>query len=413
MTQKGKPKIYLSTQAGNLPESTEIDLPLSKSESNRILILNKVFGIHSDPRKFSDSSDSKTLFEALDSKEPILDLGDGGTTYRFLTAFFATKGEKKILYCSERMEERPIRPLVDALTKMGAEIQYLKKEGFPPVQIKNEKAIHGAHSIDIDLGQSSQFASSLALVAPLFGGSLELKYSSKKVSLPYLEMTLDLLADFGMEVQRNENGVKISGSVGSNKTLLPTSDWSSAIFPILHFSLSPLESLTLNGLKENSIQGDSILFAWLKYFGLKGHFTGCALVLYKSDEKELPEKLDLKNQPDLALPFICWCLIKNKKCTLTGLEHLQFKESNRLKCLQSEVEKLGFSFSIDQGSAILEGQKGNFLSDEIETYNDHRIAMSMSLFCWVQHLAIKNPQVVEKSFPNYWKELSKIGIAVS
>ncbi len=388
--------IKISLERTKVPEKVSIQLPLSKSESNRAILLLNQLGLDASAITYSDSSDTQTLAEALRSKEKEINLGEGGTTYRFLTAYYAASGQPKTLNCSPRMMERPIAPLVDALEYLGADINYIKNEGFPPLRILNTNPLKNEGAVEISQSISSQFASALCLAAPLIKGGADIVNVGKPVSNPYLDMTLSLLQVFGMKVERSENKISIRGDLKRPERLQINRDWSAASFFICLAALLEIQTLEFPRLRKDNFQGDEILFDWAGYFGMKAFESGGGIEFKRIGQPSFPSKMKLKDYPDLGLPLITFSRIKNFGTTFSGLKHLKFKESDRLKVLDEEFKK------------VYEEPNPSFYS-----HFDHRIAMSLSMLATEVPIEIQNPEVVNKSFPGFWTEYQKFGFNLS
>lgn len=398
-------KIVLGPPSGKL-EGT-IDLPYSKSEYNRALILEAISQGKISIEKSSDSLDSQDLKRCLSDNSTELDAGNGGTTYRFLAAYFAAIGMEKKLFGSKRMYDRPIAPLVDGLRTLGAKIDYLEKEGFPPLHIHSDPdGLRSNGPIMIDSSSSSQFLSALLLVSPLIENGIEIKIDEDLVSASYLKMTLRMLHDSGLKIDRSKSKIRVAGSI-KETTLKVGRDWSSASFWYCHIALNPGSSIVLNGLESTGLQGDEVLkdlgdlFGWETEFNAEG-----TLVKWKSIT---PSKRDinLSSTPDLAPPLMVLAAIKDLPYTFSGIEHLRIKESDRLASLDQELTKAGLR--------TISGSKGGkYLIEKLETrdpqlvfksYNDHRMAMALSLFANQEQVEIQNPDVVKKSYPTYWEDM--------
>ncbi len=371
----------------------EIDLPSSKSISNRLLIIQSLSENKFEIENLSDSDDTKSLKEALNPSKTTIDIGAAGTSFRFLTAFLSTqKGEEFILTGTERIKERPIKILVDVLRKMGAQIEYLEKEGFPPLNIQGSKLKGG--EIEIDGGISSQFISALLLISPTLTEGLNLSIIGELVSKPYVKMTLSLMEEFGVIHSWNNNTISIKHQKYIAQNYTVESDWSAASFWFEISALSDNCNIKLNGLTENSIQGDKKVMELFEELGVHSTFENGTLTLTKNKILNFPNTLDLLETPDLYQPLKCTLFGLNKCSNFSGLTTLKNKETNRITAVENELLKLNSS-------------------KIIETYHDHRMAMSLAPLC-LKHgeLQINNIEVVSKSYPCFWEDLEKAGFKI-
>lgn len=399
-----------------IPNQT-IHISGSKSESNRLLILQKFLNSFCI-NDLSNSEDTMLLQKALSSNNDIIDINHAGTAMRFLTSYFAIQeGKTIILTGSERMRQRPIQPLVDALRHIGAKIEYLENEGFPPLKITGQKITK--NFVEIPANISSQFITSLILIATQLENGLEIKLNGKITSRPYLEMTLNLLRSIAPQknlVEFSNSIIKISPfnkiQLKKNKpTFIVESDWSSASY---FYSLAAIgkRKITLKNFKKNSLQGDSILVKiFSEFFGIKTIFTeNESIILFPKENFDYPKNimLDMNDCPDIVQTICVTATALKIPFQITGLATLKIKETDRLLALQNELLKLGAKTKITDNSIhSLEFQEiDNNIS--IATYNDHRMAMSFTSFALIKELSIENPNVVEKSYPNFWKDFFQI-----
>ena len=383
----------------------------SKSESNRLLILQQIFP-EINIENLSDSDDSVHMQHALSSKDEVADIGHAGTAMRFLTAFFATrKGTTKILQGSERMHNRPIKILVDALKDLGADIEYLEKEGYPPLKIKGENLIKD--SVRINGNVSSQYISALMLIAPSLPKGLEIQLEGKVTSIPYIKMTLTLLSQLGVEGTFNETTIKIKPKVTlEKKTLVVEADWSSASYFYSLVALSKIGSeIKLSSYKKESLQGDSCLAEIYQHFGVTTRFSENSITLKKENKHKTNNlELNLKNAPDIAQTIAVTCFGTGISCDLEGLHTLKIKETDRLEALKEELTKLGASISVTNESLHLETSDKIENNIAIKTYNDHRMAMAFAPLALRKEITILDSEVVTKSFQNFWKDMQQVGI---
>ncbi len=390
----------------------ELKISGSKSETNRLLILRALFSDF-DIKNISNSDDSKILEKALKSKEKIIDIHHAGTAMRFLTAYFSQlEGREVILTGSKRMQERPIKILVDSLISLGADICYEKKNGYPPLRIKGKKIKGG--SIKLPAGISSQYVSALLLIAPALENGIELSLLGKTTSLPYIEMTLFLLKNFGVNTYFDGKKIKINSNIQFKKAKQTVeSDWSSASYFYSIVALSKNAEITLSSYKSKSLQGDSILKNIYEKLGVKSIFKDNCLLL-KKEQINFPDWIDLNlsKTPDIAQTIAVTCYGLGIGCNLEGLHTLKIKETDRLVALERELKKLGATIKISESSLTL-SPGNNFIQNcSISTYNDHRMAMSFAPLSLKIPLQIKDYKVVSKSYPNFWKDLVKLNFII-
>jgi 3-phosphoshikimate 1-carboxyvinyltransferase len=394
----------------NLIDSS-LSISGSKSESNRLLLLQKLFG-NIQLSNISDAHDVEVMQKALQTSLNKVDIHHAGTAMRFLTAYFAVAEKKEVLLTgSERMQNRPIQILVEALQSLGADIQYVNKTGFPPLLIKGKEITK--NEIELSANVSSQYISALLLVAPKLAKGLKLKLKGEITSLPYLKMTLNLLAQIGVKYTFENQLI----AVFPKEKIKPfqftiESDWSSASY---HFSLVAIaENLKLNlkHFKNDSLQGDSRLVKIYQHFGVEALLENGVLKLRKKPGFILPKSVELNliEQPDLAQTIAVTCLGLGIGCKLTGLHTLKIKETDRLQALKNELEKFGAQVEIDDKSLVLKSPKKLNHNVSIKTYQDHRMAMAFAPLAIKIALSIENHEVVEKSYPKFWDDLKKIGI---
>lgn len=379
----------------------------SKSESNRLLIINALYDQAIALHNLSDAQDTDLLLRALNSKESQIDIHHAGTAMRFLTAFFAIQDQRNVILTgSERMKQRPIGILVDALRSLGASIAYLEKEGFPPLKIHGKKLTK--NHVRLDAHVSSQFITALLLIAPKLENGLKIELIGKITSLPYLMMTISMMKSLGFEIDFQENIIQIQPKSKLDKqSFTIESDWSSASYFYSIAALSENPEIQLSAYKSDSLQGDAELQNIYKtYFGIQTQFQGNSIRLTKdSNFKFQAFHLDLNSTPDTAQTIAVTCAGLNLKCKLTGLETLKNKETDRLVALQNELQKVGTKTIITEDSLEIVDFENASKLPQIETYNDHRMAMAFAPLYKKMDLEILNPSVVEKSYPQFWEDL--------
>lgn len=403
--------LLLQTTHSNL--QAQIAVTGSKSETNRLLLLQALFP-NITLANTSNSDDSEVMEKALKGSEEIVDIHHAGTAMRFLTAFFAVnEGREVVLTGSQRMTERPIKVLVEALEQLGAQITYENQEGYPPIRIKGQKII--ASKVNIPANVSSQYISALLLVAPKLENGIEINLVGEITSVPYIKMTLALLNDLGIETSFEGNTLKVFPKAAvASREMVVESDWSSASYFFSLAALSETASITINSYKENSLQGDSALVEIYKLLGVDSHFENNALTLTKNTNYT-PEtlNLDLNNTPDIAQTIVVTCLGLGIGCHLTGLHTLKIKETDRLEALRIELTKLGANISVTNDSLTLIPTEKINESIKIATYNDHRMAMAFAPLALKVPIIIENAEVVSKSYPDFWDDMKKLDFIIS
>ena len=393
--------------------SQKITISGSKSESNRLLILQKLFSEISI-ENLSDSDDSVHMKHALSTENELVDIGHAGTAMRFLTSYFATtEGKKVILTGSERMQNRPIKILVDALQDLGAKIEYQDKIGYPPLRILGTKITK--EKVQIHGNVSSQYISSLLLVASKLENGLTIELLGEITSIPYIEMTLSLLNQIGIETKFEGNCIQVfPKKLIEKQTIVVESDWSSASYFYSIVALSEIGSeISLTAYKKNSLQGDSCLAVIYQHFGVETVFQQNTITLKKVQEssKNLLE-IDLKNAPDIAQTIAITCFSEGIACNLSGLHTLKIKETDRLEALHDELTKLGATISVTDKSLHLEKSSTIHKNIKITTYNDHRMAMAFAPLALKVPIKILDAEVVTKSYQKFWEDMQLIGIEV-
>ena len=382
----------------------------SKSESNRMLVLQKLFReitIHN----LSDSDDTHHLQDALSSQDVEINVGHAGTAMRFLTAFFAIQQKRAtILSGSERMHQRPIKVLVEALRALGAEIYYLKNEGFPPLKIIGKQLTK--EQVKINGNISSQYISALLLIAASLPNGLRIELIGEITSIPYINMTLSLLNQIGITTSFKDQIIQVHPFEEAKKhTLEVESDWSSASYFYSIAALSSIGSeIRLSSYKKESLQGDAILANIYKSFGVETVYETNSIILRKTKEPNKEHlSIDLNKAPDIAQTIAVTCYGLGVSCELLGLHTLKIKETDRLEALHSELTKLGANISVTSNSLYLKSRSEIVADVSIETYNDHRMAMAFAPLGMKIPLEILDADVVTKSYRNFWKDLQKIG----
>ncbi len=395
----------ITLKSGSKNIEATIHLPASKSISNRALIIQALCDKKFNIENLSNADDTVTLQKLLNCDEKILNAGEGGTTFRFLLAYLALKGEQVVLTGSERMLQRPIQPMVDALNRLGANIEYGERNGFPPLKINESKLVGG--TIEIDAGISSQFISALLLIAPYLKNGLTIKRKGKEVSATYTEMTIALMQNFGADVKRKGDLIAVANQHYLPKDLGVESDWSAASYWFAMAALAETSNIFLENLHEKSLQGDSVIVDIMKNFAVETHFENGGVRLIKN-KNTLPEKFeyDFLNCPDLFQTVCVVCAAFNFPSRFTGLQTLKHKETDRLAAMETELKKL--NAVVKRGADSFEIIKGIDLNLEahVSTYNDHRMAMAFApLALKMKTVTVEKPDVVSKSYPGFWKDV--------
>lgn len=399
---------------------TTIKITGSKSETNRLLLLKALFpNIHVE--NISNSDDSEAMQKALQEKAEssdirIVDIHHAGTAMRFLTAFFATKASNElILTGSQRMQERPIQILVEALQQLGVEITYEKNIGYPPIRIKGKKITANQVTLKADI--SSQYISALLLIAPRLENGLQLNLEGTITSMPYLKMTLALLEELGITThfEGNRITVKPKAEVVS-QVVTVESDWSSASYWYSIIALSGIGTqVTLSSYKKNSLQGDAALAEMYQKFGVETVFNANHSITLSKIKGPSDEVVcfELNNSPDVAQTIAVTCFGLGMGCDLYGLHTLKIKETDRLEALKKELSKLGAAISVTNDSLHLKVSKESPLEHvKIATYQDHRMAMAFAPLALKVPIIIEEAEVVSKSYPDFWNDLKNVGFTI-
>jgi len=385
----------------------------SKSESNRLILLRaytsyfKIFNL-------SDSDDTQLMLSAIESDKKEINIGHAGTAMRFLTSYYSSISKNsKILTGSNRMKQRPISILVDALKHLGCDIEYVEKSGFPPLKINGKNILRNSITLPADV--SSQYISSLMMLGVSLENGLKIKLSSEITSLPYILMTKKIIDRIGGITKIDDGEITIEPFI---EKVIPEqfveSDWSSASYFFSIAALSKSVKLTLSTFFKDSLQGDSKLVDIYKIFGIETKFEEDHIILTKN-KIDLPKSinLNLKDSPDLAQTIIVTCLGLGVDCTLDGLHTLKIKETDRLIALKNEIEKFNVDkVEITEDSITLENNSNLKHEVVIDTYNDHRMAMSFAPLSLLVPIKINNPEVVTKSYVNFWNDLESLGFNI-
>lgn len=408
-----KMNLKLSTNSQFTIDNSQLNITGSKSETNRLLLLQELFP-NITLANTSNSDDSEVMQKALEGREEIVDIHHAGTAMRFLTAYFAVnEGREVLLTGSQRMTERPIKVLVEALEQLGAKISYEKEVGYPPIRILGQKIT--ASKVSIPANVSSQYISALLLIAPKLENGIEITLVGEITSVPYIKMTLALLNDLDIKTSFEGNVITVYPKQEvESKVMTVESDWSSASYFFSLAALAENARISLTSYKQTSLQGDSALVEIYKQLGVETHFEENKMTLIKQPNFK-PEtlNLELNNTPDIAQTIVVTCLGLGIGCHLTGLHTLKIKETDRLEALQIELTKLGANISVSNDSLTLVASTKINHNVSIATYNDHRMAMAFAPLALKVPIIIENAEVVSKSYPDFWNDLKILGFEIS
>ncbi len=388
-----------------------ISLPASKSISHRVLIIQALCGEAFSISHLSDSDDTVLLRDALAHalSGDSFDMDNAGTPFRFLTAFFALTEGERVLTGGERMVQRPIGPLVDAMNEMGAHITYLNHDGFPPIHIEGTHLDGGKVNIAADV--SSQFVSALLLIAPKLHKGIELHLQNSVASQPYIKMTLDVMRHFGIAASWQHDVIRIAPQAYQSKNITIEPDWSAAAFWYEIVALAPNAEVTLLGLHHDSLQGDAQVAEIFEKLGVETFYSEQGVHLKKSHTIVDFIEIDFRHIPDMFPAIVATCAALHVKFRFTGIENLRIKESDRVEAMMSALGKMGYQFHYDEPHTL------SFLNEmlpttdapiECDTYKDHRIAMALAPLCLCHHeITLKDADSVKKSYPHFFKDLAQ------
>lgn len=391
-----------------------INLTASKSISNRALIIKALSLTDFTIDNLAEAKDTKIISALInDFNNGIrkFDVGHAGTVMRFFTAFLASKNVDAEITGSSRMQERPIKVLVDALNSLGAEISYLKNAGYPPIKIS--PSVLSKNSVDIDGSVSSQYISALMLIAPSLPNGLEINFTSELVSKPYLNMTSEIMKYFGAGIKwQKDSKVEIESGQYKAKDFFVEADWSSASYWYGIAALSDEFSVKLKGLSKDSLQGDAEVARIYESFGVETEFENEGVAISKRKDKEVVKEFifDFETCPDIAQTVAVTCAGLNVKAKFTGLQTLRIKETDRIKALEDELNQLGFKVEVDGDDLmILNTERPIKFEQSVKTYDDHRMALAFAPLSLVSTITIEDEDVIVKSYPNYWNDLKEVG----
>ena len=398
--------------------NAQIMLPASKSISNRALIINALGNGTHQPENLSDCDDTQVMIRALQAQPgETIDIMAAGTAMRFLTAYLSVTPGDRIITGTQRMKQRPIQVLVDALRELGANIEYVEKEGFPPLRIQGTTLTQSHISLPGNI--SSQYISALLMIAPTLKNGLLITLTGDIISRPYIDLTLQLMKDFGAQASWvNDHELKVEPQPYHSTPYYIEGDWSAASYWLEIVALSKDATITLPSLFRKSYQGDSKM---ADYFGLLGagiSYQENGIIIRKPKMVDLSQavhvNLDFTNQPDLAQTFVVTCALLNITFRFTGLQTLKIKETDRIAALICEMKKLGYVLHEAEDSILYwNGERCERSGEAIDTYEDHRMAMAFAPACLVlPDICINDPHVVSKSYPRYWDDLRAAGFTI-
>jgi 3-phosphoshikimate 1-carboxyvinyltransferase len=401
-----------------------ISLAGSKSISNRVLIIRALSGEDFPIHRLANAQDTETLQALLATEASVLDAGAAGTTFRFLTAYLSTRPGEQVLTGTERMKQRPVGVLVEALRQLGARIEYLEKEGYPPLRIGESQHFGQTGQVSIPASTSSQYITALLLLAPTLPRGLQLELEGQIVSRPYIEMTLRLMAYFGVEHQWEGQVISVAPQAYQARPFTVEADWSAASYYYSLAALSDSCDLQLDGLFAESLQGDAVLQDMYRAFGVETTFNETGLQLTKAaDASPAPIfEYDFLSCPDTAQTLAVTCAGLGAQGLFTGLETLRIKETDRIAALKAELSKVNVFLSklpprmapkTGKEYFLQEGQAAWSEAPVFATYEDHRMAMAFAPLALLGDIRVAEPMVVRKSYPDFWKDLEKLGFRIT
>ena len=393
--------------------NTHIELPHSKSISNRLLVMNALSKQPVEMLHLSDADDTKLMQEALNIRNGMVNVGNAGTCMRFLTAYYALMAEDVVLHGTERMHQRPIGDLVDVLVQLGADIDYVDQIGFPPLRIKGKKL--KGETVSISTNISSQFISALMMIAPMFEKGLTIQMIGPKISASYLDLTAKWMRKNGIVVDLTDNTIKVSNGDYIMNATIPEPDWSAASYWYVIAAFAKKAEIQIANLTKQDTQPDAIIANYMLNYGINTTFHRNYITLSKINCLLQNSYYSLKQNPDIVPSLAVLFAGKNLEAELTDIAHLRYKETDRMNAIVNELNKLGFDTSHTSDAIQIMPSNIYFNPNvKIETYGDHRMAMAFApLALLVDHLTIMNPEVVNKSYPHFWQDLKKAGFKIT
>ena len=395
------------------PIDAKLEIGGSKSISNRVLLIRSLCNQSFDIDNLSDSDDTQTMLKLTQEESDHYDVHHAGTCFRFLTARLAITEDEQVLTGSSRMLQRPIGPLVDALRYIGADIEYMGEEGYPPLKIKTFSN-QDKDEVKIDAGISSQFISALCMIAPVLPQGLKINLKGILVSKPYLDMTLRIMKDFGVESNFENNTISIRSQAYIAKDYLVESDWSSVSYHYAIVALNPGSRIKLKHYFKDSYQGDSRTQDLYKSFGVKTLYDKSTIELSHIGTHKKELSYDFIEQPDLVQTYAVIAAGLGLDMSYKGVQTLAIKETDRMSALQSELSKVGITITQSEYEFdYIQRGKAKIVNPIFETYEDHRMAMAMAPLAIISPIYINNPEVVTKSYPNFWNDLVTLGFTIT
>ena len=399
----------------------DVKLPASKSISNRALIIYSLAGGSILPQNLSDCDDTSVIVNALRNMPETIDIKAAGTAMRFMTAYLSVMPGTHVLTGTERMKHRPIGILVDALRRLGADIGYVGEEGFPPLRITGQPLLGG--ELELPGNVSSQYISGLLMIGPVLKHGLTLKLQGDVISRPYIDLTLWMMREFGADAEwTGPDTIEVKAQPYKAREYFIENDWSGASYwyEMVALSQDKEAEVKLSGLMDGSKQGDSSVRYIFSLLGVKTVFetkeegVPQTVTLKKSGRRVPRLEYDFVNSPDLAQTFVVACAMLGVKFHFTGLRTLKIKETDRIEALKTEMRKLGFVLHDKNDSELIwDGERCEPAEDtSIDTYEDHRMALAFAPVAFKQPVTINNPQVVTKSYPDFWNHLSLAGFDI-
>ena len=405
----------ISIQFKNKTLKGEVQLPSSKSISNRALILHALSGGTTLPANLSDCDDTRVMVRALDGHPQHIDIMAAGTAMRFLTAYLSVTPGTRVITGTERMQQRPIRILADALRSLGADIRYIKSEGFPPLRITGRTL--ETSEVSLPGNVSSQYISALLMIGPMLPDGLTLHLTGELISRPYIDLTIGLMQEFGAQVAWQTGSdaplIRVEPQPYRPHPFTVESDWSAASYWYEITALCDEATVRLPGLRADSLQGDSAVASLFEKLGVRTHYTDEGVLLEKCPRAISRMDYDFTDQPDLAQTFVVACALLDVPFRFCGLQSLKIKETDRIAALIAEMRKLGYVLQEESDHAALVWDGTRVTADShpvIRTYDDHRMALAFApASLRINSLHISDPHVVSKSYPHYWDDLSQAG----
>lgn len=400
----------------------KVKLTGSKSIANRVLLIQALTQGSFEIENISESDDTNTLIQLLKSDAYELDAHHAGTTFRFMTAYLAVRGENRVLTGSARMKQRPVGPLVSALNALGCDVQYLENEGYPPLKFGPLKS-ELSNEVSVPGNISSQYLSALLMVAPVLPHGLKLTILDDLVSKPYLEMTLSVMGYFGVTHTWEGNVITVPHQNYKAKPFFVEADWSAASYYYSIASIADSAEIVLEGLSEDSLQGDSAIAKISESFGIDTFYENRTVKIVKKKGAQVKELLEYNfiKQPDIAQTVFAMCAAQGMQGLFTGLQTLFIKETDRIKAFQTELAKLNvylskvpsrFINSEEQDYYMTDGKASYETIPVFDTYQDHRMAMALAPLALQHTIAVNEPNVVSKSYPEFWNDLKKLGFEI-